>query len=393
MAAFRRPQTRYRATRAGEPVSAIRRLVVLSVSAGAGHVRAAEALVATARHQHPEVEASHIDVMDLVPKLFRKVYAEKYVDVVNRHPALWGYLYHTADKQRDDSLVTRVRRVIEKLNTRGLVKRLDELQPDAVICTHFLPAQILSRLIAKKKWKTPVWTVVTDFDVHALWVHPRLTGYCAAAEEIAWRMRERGLADTRIEVTGIPIMPVFSEERSRELCAREAGLDPRRTTLLVMSGGLGVGAIDQLCERLLAIPGDHQVIALAGKNAALLAKLTGIAAKHPGRLFPQGFTRTIERLMACADLAVTKPGGLTSSECLAVGLPMLVVSPIPGQEERNTDYLLEAGAALKAHDLAGVDFRVRQLLADPRRLATMRERARAIATPQAAKTVLRQVLG
>lgn len=374
-------------------MSTIRKIAVLSVSAGAGHVRAAEALVASAKIHHPGVEAVHLDVMDLVPKLFRKIYAEKYVDVVNRHPALWGYLYHTADKQRDDSTITRVRRVIEKLNTRGLVKKLEDMQPDAVICTHFLPAQILSRMIAKKKWSTPVWTVVTDFDVHALWVHQRLSGYCAAAEEIAWRMRERGLADTRIAVTGIPIMPVFAEQRSREACAKEAGIDPKRTTLLVMSGGLGVGAIDQLCERILAIPGDHQVLALAGKNAALLEKLKAIAAKHPGRFFPQGFTRTIERLMSCADLAVTKPGGLTSSECLAVGLPMLVVSPIPGQEERNTDYLLEAGAALKAHDLAGVDYRVRQLLADPQRLKAMRQRALAIATPQAAQTVLQQVLG
>ncbi len=374
-------------------MSTIRKLAVLSVSAGAGHVRAAEALVATAKLHHPSVEAIHIDVMDLVPKLFRKIYAEKYVDVVNRHPALWGYLYHTADKQRDDSIITRVRRVIEKINTRGLVKKLEEMQPDAVICTHFLPAQILSRMIAKKKWPTPVWTVVTDFDVHALWVHQHLTGYCAAAEEIAWRMRERGLADTRIEVTGIPIMPVFAEQRSREVCAKEAGIDPKRTTLLVMSGGLGVGAIDQLCERILAIPGDHQVLALAGKNAALLDKLKTIAAKYPGRFFPQGFTRTIERLMTCADLALTKPGGLTTSECLAVGLPMLVVSPIPGQEERNADYLLEAGAALKAHDLAGVDFRVRQLLAEPSRLATLRIRARAIATPNAAQAILRHVLG
>lgn len=374
-------------------MSAIRKLVILSVSAGAGHVRAAEAIVAAVKLRHPGVDAIHLDVMELVPRLFRKVYAEKYVDVVNRHPALWGYLYHTADKQRDDSLATRVRKVIEKLNTRGLVKKLEDMQPDAVICTHFLPAQVISRLIAKKKWTKPVWTVVTDFDVHALWVHPHLTGYCAAAEEIAWRMRERGLKDTRVEVTGIPIMPVFGEQRSREVCAKEVGVDPKRTTLLVMSGGLGVGAIDQLCERILAIPGDHQVIALAGKNAALLEKLKTIAAKHPGRLFPQGFTRTIERLMACADLALTKPGGLTTSECLAVGLPMLVVSPIPGQEERNAEYLLEAGAAQKAHDLAGVDYRLRRLLAEPHRLAAMRERALAVATPEAASAVLRNVMG
>lgn len=371
----------------------LKKVAILSVSAGAGHVRAAEALVASAKLQHPGIETIHVDVMDLVPKIFRKLYAESYVDVVNRHPALWGYLYHTADKARSDSTLTRVRRGIEKLNTRGVVKHLEQLNPDVVICTHFLPAQILSRLITKKRWSKPVWVVVTDFDVHALWVHPHMTGYCAAAEEIAWRMRERGLADTRIEVTGIPIMPVFSEVRSRDVCAKEAGIDPKRTTLLVMSGGLGVGAIDQLCQRILAIPGDHQVVALAGRNAALLEKLTSIAAAHPGRLFPQGFTRTIERLMTCADLAITKPGGLTSSECLAVGLPMLVVSPIPGQEERNADYLLEAGAALKAHDLAGVDYRVRKLLKNPSRIAAMRERALAVATPHAAQSVWKCVMG
>jgi processive 1,2-diacylglycerol beta-glucosyltransferase len=374
----------------------IRKLVVLSVSAGAGHVRAAEALVAAAAIHHPGVETVHLDVMEVVPQLFRKVYAESYVDVVNRHPALWGYLYHTADRARADATLTRVRRGIEKLNTRGLVKRLEQLRPDAVICTHFLPAQILSRLIAKRRFAKPVWVVVTDFDVHALWVHPHLTGYCAAAEEIAWRMRERGLGDTRIEVTGIPIMPVFGEKRSRAACAAEAfgaGVDPARTTLLVMSGGLGVGAIDQLCARILGIPGDHQVIALAGRNAELLERLQRIAAAHPGRLFPQGFTRTIERLMACADLALTKPGGLTASECLAVGLPMLVVSPIPGQEERNADHLLEAGAALKAHDLAGVEYRLRGLLAERGRLMAMRRRALAIATPDAARDVLRHALG
>ncbi len=370
-----------------------RKLLVLSVSAGAGHVRAAQALVTTAEQRYPQTEAIHVDVMDYVPKLFRKIYAEKYVDIVNRHPALWGYLYHTADKARPDSKLTKLRQIVEKLNTRALMKHIEQLAPDAVICTHFLPAQLLSRLKAKNKFPQPVWVVVTDFDVHSLWIHPRMTGYFAAAEEIAWRMKERGLEDTRIEVTGIPIMPVFSQQHDRLQCAKALGLNPKLTTLLVMSGGLGVGAIDQLCERILRIPGNHQVVALAGRNAALLEKLQKIAGKFSGRLFPHGFTKTIEQIMACADIAVTKPGGLTSSECLAMGLPMLVVSPIPGQEERNTDYLLEAGAALKAHDLAGVEYRVREILKQPTRLTDMHKRAQAVATPHAAQAILKHVLG
>jgi processive 1,2-diacylglycerol beta-glucosyltransferase len=366
-------------------------IAILSVSAGAGHLRAAEALKVAAEARG--LNAVHIDLMEHVPKLFRKIYAESYLKVVDRHPALWGYLYHTADKQKPDSTLTRLRMALERLNTRSFVKHLEALAPDQVVCTHFLPAQILSRLIAKKRFAKPVWTVVTDFDVHALWVHPHLTGYCAAAEEIAWRMRDRGLKDTHIAVTGIPIMPAFSQTLDRATCAREAGLDPHKTTFLMMSGGFGVGAIDQLAERLLAIPADFQLIALAGRNAELLARLQELSAKHPGRLLAQPFTRTIERLMACADLAISKPGGLTTSECLAVGLPMLVISPIPGQEERNADYLLENGAGLKAHDAAGLDYRVREILKSPERLAAMRANARRLGRPDAAQRVLAEVMG
>jgi processive 1,2-diacylglycerol beta-glucosyltransferase len=134
-------------------------------------------------------------------------------------------------------------------------------------------------------------------------------------------------------------------------------------------------------------------VALAGRNEKLLADLKKLAEAHPGRLFPTGFTRTIERIMAASDIAVTKPGGLTSSECLAMGLPMILVNPIPGQEERNADYLLENGAALKAYDYPGLEFRVRDLLANPNRLASLKERTTALGKPHAADAVLRKVLG
>ena len=247
-------------------------------------------------------------------------------------------------------------------------------------------------MTAKGDFTKPTWVVVTDFDVHMLWSHPHLTGYCVAADEIAWRIREREIGQAQVAVTGIPIMPVFAKSLDRATCARELNLDPKRTTLLMMSGGFGVGAIDQLAERVLGIPGEFQLVALAGKNADLLARLQKLATKHPGRLLPLGFTTTIERVMACADVAITKPGGLTTSECLAVGLPMLVVSPIPGQEERNADYLLERGAALKAHDAAGLEYRLRRMLDEPQLLTSMRAALRTIGRADAADRVLDQVL-
>ena len=366
------------------------KVVILSVSAGAGHMRAAEALrlAAVARGW----EAVHLDVMELVPRLFRKLYADTYLSIIERHPALWGYLYHASDRGSRDSRTNRIRRAIEALNTRAFRKKIAELQPDRVICTHFLPAQLLSKMNAKGDFTKPTWVVVTDFDVHMLWSHPHLTGYCVAADEIAWRIREREIGEAQVAVTGIPIMPAFGKKLDRAICASELNLDPKRTTLLMMSGGFGVGAIDQLAERVLGIAGDFQLVAMAGKNADLLARLQKLAVKHPGRLLPLGFTSTIERVMACADVAITKPGGLTTSECLAVGLPMLVVSPIPGQEERNADYLLERGAALKAHDAAGLEYRLRRMLDEPHLLTGMRSALRTIGRADAADRVLDQAL-
>ncbi len=162
----------------------------------------------------------------------------------------------------------------------------------------------------------------------------------------------------------------------------------------MMSGGCGVGAINEMAEQLLSnLKEDIQIVALAGKNRKLFDKLNEISPQYPGKLKPMGFTNTIERVMCCADIAVSKSGGLTTSECLAMGLPMIVISPIPGQEERNADYLLENGAGMKACDYAGLEYRLKFLLENPDKLEIMRKNAKNIGKPHAAKKVLDIVLG
>ena len=291
-----------------------------------------------------------------------------------------------------DALFAKLRRAVERLNTRLLRDAIAAFAPDHIICTHFLPAELLAHEIRRGRPVAPVWVQVTDFDLHRMWVHTGMSGYFNASDEIAARMIARGIPAGAVYVTGIPIMPVFSRRYDRVACAAEIGIDPAMTTLLLMTGGAGLTGGDTLVERLLQAPGTFQIIALAGRSAPLLERYRQLAARYPGRLFPFGFTKTIERIMACADLAVTKPGGLTVSECLAMGLPMLLIAPIPGQEERNADYLIEQGVALKAHDAIALEFKTTTLLADPARLARMHERARAIARPDAALAVLRRVL-
>jgi len=188
------------------------KIALLSVSAGAGHVRAAQALEQCAADKFPDIEAVHIDVMEHVPKLFRKMYAESYIHIVNKYPALWGYMYEKSDLVRSDrSVIKKFRVAIERLNTQKLLREMIKMAPDIIISTHFLPPELISRMIKNGSELPPSWVQVTDFDLHALWVHDFMTGYFAASKEVAYRMNSRGIAEEKISVTGIPIMPVFSK--------------------------------------------------------------------------------------------------------------------------------------------------------------------------------------
>jgi len=373
----------------------MKKILLLSVSAGAGHMRAAEALRAWGEEAFAgRVEMRHIDVMDFVPAGFRKVYADGYIKVVQHLPKMWGMLYDASSKAPPDALSQKLRRAVERLSTRALMKEIAAFSPDAVVCTHFLPAELLAHKTRRGHFSIPVWVQVTDFDLHGMWVQPEAAGYFAANDEVKFRLQAHGIAPERVHVTGIPIMPQFSRKPDRAVCAKELGASASACTVLLMGGGAGVGGLDEVAARLLAsVALDFQLIVLAGKNQKALAALTKLAAKHPGRLFPQGFTNKVERIMACADMIITKPGGLTTSEALALGLPMIVHSPIPGQEEHNADYLMEEGVALKAIDESGLEFRLKTLLANPARLAAMRARAVALGRAFAGRDVLSIVLG
>ena len=369
-----------------------KRILLLSVSAGSGHLRAAEALRAQAALEEVPVSVRHLDAMQFVSTAFRKVYTDFYIKLVDRHPALWGYLYQLTNDAQPDGSLQKIRRAIERMSTHSLRREIAAWQPDAIVCTHFLPAELLARLRRNGSVTCPVWIQVTDFDLHRMWVHEHITGYFAATDEVAFRMAALGIAPASIHVTGIPVMPAFRSTGTRAECAAHFGLDPQRRIILLMGGGAGLGKLDAVALRLLALPYDFQLIVMAGKNLPALQALQALAIHYPQRLLALGYTDIVELLMGCADLAITKPGGLTTSECLAMGLPMIVNAPIPGQEERNADFLLEQGVALKAIDAVTLDYRIDYLMTHPDKLADMAAKARALGRPDAACAVLHTVL-
>jgi processive 1,2-diacylglycerol beta-glucosyltransferase len=377
----------------------VTRIAIFSVSAGAGHVRAAQALEAAASAM-PGVETTHVDLLSLANAPFRRVYADGYLQVVRRSPAAWRRMYAMSDRPASRSRANRVREAIERANLRRFQGLVKDLAPDAVVCTHFLPAALLSRMRALGQTTVPTWVAVTDFDFHASWIHDGMAGYLAADEAIVRRMVERGVDPSRAIATGIPVAPVFGERHDRAACAAELGLDPTRPTVALMAGNSGITPVDEIAGDVLRLDGAVQVIAIAGRNTRLLGHLRAVAAApgNRGRMAAIGYTTTIERVMAASDLAVAKPGGLTVSECLAMALPLVVVSPIPGQEERNATFLLERGAAMSAADGPEVVRHVRRLLLEDAgapgvTLAAMRSAARSLGRPDAARRVLEVVLG
>lgn len=372
----------------------MKKILILSVSAGQGHVRAAESLVAASEQWFgDQIEARHVDLMTLCPPWFRTAYKGAYIKFVGRFPSLWGILYNRTDGDKAEGLMSQLRRRLESQVSKALKREINEFEPDILISTHFLPGQVLARWIRREKITArPHWIVVTDFLAHRFWLEPGQTGYFVADEETAYTMKSRGLAEERFVVSGIPIMPEFSRRIERAEGAEAFGLDPSRRVTVLMGGGEGVGLLKKTTEELCGLETDFQLLVLAGKNIKLLEDLRLIAVQKPGRLFPQGFTAEMPKLLSVADLVITKPGGLTTSECLALGRPMIVISPIPGQEEANSDYLLENGAALKATSLPSLMYKTQKILGDPERLQSLAGNALALGRPLAARKILETVL-
>ncbi len=353
------------------------RLLILSASAGAGHNRAAEALHESCRAFSPGVESAWVDSLKYTNRVFARLYEQSYVWMASYTPTLWGVLYKQAGKQKDRRRMEKLVELHDRLTYRKLIARVEEFRPDLVLCTHFLPANV----VLAKKVGVPVYVVITDFDAHTLWVNRKAAGYFVASDEVKVLLARFGYPPDRIRVTGIPIHPVFAEPSPAPPSDR-----PR---LLFMSGGFGMGHMEEALEALLAIRTPFHLTVVAGRNEKMKQRLEAIAGD---RARVHGFVTNVHELMAASDLIITKAGGLTVSECLARRLPMVIFSPIPGQEECNADYLLEHGCAVKARTLDVLDYKVLELLENPSRLDMMKRACGAVARPWAGRDVLRHVL-
>jgi processive 1,2-diacylglycerol beta-glucosyltransferase len=371
----------------------MKHILILSASVGAGHMRAAQAVELAARQLAPQAQVKNIDILTLTNAGFRRVYGKAYLDLVNRAPHVLGYVYDLLDKPRSPkSKRDKLRLAVEKLNLRRFCDMMEEGNWDIVVNTHFLPAEIIASLRRERKLSIPQITVTTDFETHRLWVNQPCERYATATEEGAAYLRHWGVPAESVVVTGIPIHPLFSQAKTREECLRNQGLAGDRPVVLQLAGGFGVGPIEKLFHGLLQVEIPLEIVVVAGRNEQVKRELEQVKIPVCHRVKILGFTDEMDELMAAADVVVSKPGGLTTSEVLARGAAMAIVNPIPGQESRNSDYLLENGAAIKINNVATLPLKLTQLLRDPQRLASLKNNARRIAKPRAAFDVARMAL-
>lgn len=370
------------------------RILILPASVGAGHLRAAEAVELALRELAPDAVVRNVDVLSLATKTFCRVYGKGYLDLANKVPHVLGYFYDLFDrpKRKKGAGAKKLRLAVERLNMRPFLKLLRAEKWDIIVNTHFLPAEIVASLRRKRQVNTPHCTVTTDFETHGLWVHRPCEHYFTATEEGAIYLQHWGVPREMTSVTGVPIHPVFSRPGDRASCLAAHGLEGDRPVVLQLAGGFGVGPIEKLYRGVLSVEVPLEIVVVAGRNEKAKKKLEAIDPPSRHRAKVMGFTDKMHELMTVADVVLTKPGGLTTSEALARGAAMAVVNPIPGQESRNSDYLLENGAAIKINSVAVLPHKLTRLLRDPERLAALKENARRLGRPEAAFDVARKVL-
>ena len=380
------------ATNIEEQPAPLGRVLLLTGSIGSGHTRAAQAVSEAMLRANAAQWALVVDALAYASAPFRAIYRDAYIKLIEAAPTAIGWLYRSSDTVEGGAM----RRAVQRAALARLRRMIASDKPDTIVCTHFLAAELVSGMVERGEWTGTFAVVVTDLDAHAMWaVCPRADRWFVALPETVEILAGKGVPRERMVVTGIPIAGAFSARMPPRAELRERfGLARGGPMLLVSGGGVGASLLEKTLQQVLAMPIDCSVALVCGKNEPLRRRASNIVARRGEsrvKCAVLGFTDRMHELMHAADLSIGKPGGLTSSEALACGLPMAIAYPVPGQEERNSDHLLEWGAAIRLNSPESFGWRVAQLLGDPERLSAMRMAARARAKPFAAEAIVEEI--
>ena len=318
----------------------MRRILVVSVRAGAGHLKAAEAVEAAFLKYHRGILVKNLDLLDYSGGLIKYLYGKMYLDIVKALPELYAYSYKHYEPSKK---FIKPRFLIDKFNFGDFFKVVEEFAPDIVVATHFISEALLENYREKMGKQFRIAVTLTDYEFHPVWLVSNIDLYFTATEEVKSSLLFYGVAPEKIVTTGIPIHPKFSEEKDKKKLLAKYGLNRQSPVILISAGSFGVTPLGEVIAEFRAIREEFQIMVVCGNNTELRKDLETKQKSEPRLKSVFGFIDFMDELMAMSDLLITKPGGITVSESIAMGLPMILIEPIPGQEEANADFLVEQG--------------------------------------------------
>ncbi len=349
---------------------------------------AAAALEAACSDFKPSLTVRNVDLLDYSGDLVKFLYGKMYIDVVKLIPELYAYSYKHYEPAKK---FIKPRFLIDRFRHSAFFELVEDFDPELILCTHFIPAGLVENYRRKKKKAFKIAVTLTDYEFHPLWVAPNIDRYFTATEEVKHSLIYYGVEPERIIASGIPIHPKFSEVKDKAKLRRKYQMAEGQPIILVSAGSFGITPLQEVMDELGTIGEEFQIMVVCGKNADLEKELQAKQKIQPRLRKVFGFIDFMHELMAISDVLITKPGGITVSESLAMGLPLIFVEPIPGQEEANADYVVEHGAALKARNVSSLIYKLQRLLKGPERLRAMSRRALEISHPHAAGLIAAEI--
>jgi len=343
----------------------------------------------------PDAAVECRDLLQDVPRWLRRAYPATYYLLVRHFPTLWGWCFELVDHPWVYAVIQPIRRLWNRFATRGFIRSLRQQPPDLIITTHFFPTDVVSACKEAGWLRSPLVVAVTDLYPHRFWLASSAEAYVFGTAEGARAIERWGLSPHCAHVLGIPIARGFSAVYDRRRLEQLFQLAPGRAVILVTSGGRTVGRFEQVVHALInlerVLPGRLQLLVVCGDDPRAVRRLQARAqqAAMPVRVF--GFIETMPEAMAASDLIVAKAGGLTVTEALARGIPLVLYHVIPGQEGLNAQHVVGHGAGLIAPTPQRAAEAVRQLFEEPGRLEAMRKAAAALSHPEAASEIMRRV--
>mgnify|MGYP002596902599 FL=1 len=363
------------------------RVLILTVTAGQGHNQVAKTLCEYL--QSEGAEALYLDALEYINPVLKESVSYGYLMSAEKLPKVYGKVYRLAEKRDLEGKDSKFIKISNTILSGKLVRLVGEYMPDVIVCTHVFAAILMNYLSDKIDKKIKTVGVITDFTIHPYWEDTTADYYITANEMLTNQARKRGIDVEKIVPIGIPINPKFAKRTDKQTAREKLGIADMRT-VLVMSGSMGYGKVAALMEKLDKSNIEFQIISVCGRNEKLKNEIDGMQFSRP--VYNYGSSDKIDLFMDAADCIVTKPGGLTTSEALAKGLPMIMANPIPGQEDRNVEFLLNNGAAMKVSSTFPIDEAIYQMFNNAERRKTIGETVAFLGKPNAMRDCVKFIM-